>query len=67
MKEKVLSPRISLTSQAEYISLKAMDTPITWTITVCQVTDYSTKITYCLQTVPSSSQKAPFTNLFCFP
>lgn len=40
---------------------KARRTPITRTITACQVTDYTTKITYCFQTVPSSSEKAAFT------
>lgn len=39
---------------------KARRMPITRTITACQVTDYSTKITYCFQTVPSSSEKAAF-------
>lgn len=40
---------------------KARRMPISRTITACQVTDYSTKITYCFQTVPSSSEKAVFT------
>ena len=40
---------------------KARRMPIRRTIAACQVTDYSTKITYCFQTVASSSEKAVFT------
>lgn len=65
MSEKVLTPRIS-PADREYISLKAMYTPITRTITVCQVTDYSTKDNLLF---PNSSElkRRPLPNLFSFP